>query len=1002
MSYSAIELATQQFYNWERLGRGYKLYPYTIDLEPPFQPFQRHTYYNYPSGYDDGKSPSLFKRIQKVLQPKAQSQEQDEANYAIDPIPQELDYTLKALRLRFLKPQHLNRSLSLELVQSLMYFNFPISFELIGNTDEITIQFVCHESESSRLKGLLQSYFPVVTVTEEDSFNLPFSTEKDIALCDFGLEEEFIRPLKFQDNFISDPLKNTFSTFDYLREDEVVMLQVIFKGISNPWSNNILHAVTDGTGNSFFVDAPEMLDLARKKTSEMLGACVVRLAVQANSDFRINALAREMIDNIAFATKSPHNQLMPLSNKGYNLNQHIVNLYKRQTNRLGMLLNANELLNLVHLPNDTINSTKLYQNIVKTKQPLRVSATGCLVGVNIHNRTETTIKLDHKERLKHTHIIGATGTGKTTLLANMVLNDVNTGLGLVLLDPHGDITDDVLLRIPEHRKNDVILIDPSDIDYPVGLNLLEAKSETEKIVLSSDLLSAFRQHATAWGDNMTAVFTNAVNTFLESNIKGTIIDLKRFLLEDKFREQFLKSVEDVSLKYYWQNEYKFVRKGITPLITRIDTFLRPKLLRHMFAQKSGINFNECIRDNKVVLVKLSQGLIGDANSFLLGSLLLAKVSQGIFSRQLLHKEQRHPFYVYIDEFQNFITPSISSILSGARKYGVGLILAHQDLSQITDQITLNAVLSNAFTRICFRLGDSDARRLESGFSFFNKEDFISLSVGEAIMKVGPSTNDFNLQTHLLTNTTNDEIKKHSIEQTRVLYATNRQDVDKILERLFSNQIENTISIPPKIDFGTTKTKDNEPEDNTLVHTNGQKEKIGITDKQRQKLVDQEIESKSQREHTFIQKAIKRLGQQHGFIASVEKEITNGARVDVLLENDENTIACEVSVTNKVEYELENIKKCLREHYDLILMISKQSDHLKRIEKYANEQLTKRELKNVRFIHPDQLIEVLTLNKQKTKPTTEIFKGYRVITDYEKDSEMDAKKIKANIFKRLMK
>src|SRR5690606_14203111 len=200
----------------------------------------------------------------------------------------------------------------------------------------------------------------------------------------------------------------------------------------------------------------------------------------------------------------------------------------------------------VHYPNRTLVNSKLGISDAKTKRIEETELEGIVIGVNSHNGEEIPVSLNTERRLSHTHVIGATGVGKSTLLASMFLSDVSDGAGCAIFDPHGDIVEDVLARIPKHRKDDVIIIDPSDIDFPVGFNFLQANSEAEKIVLSSDIVSAFKRHATAWGDNMTAVLQNAVNTILESSNGGTLIELKKLLVEDAFRRKFLKTVEDPS------------------------------------------------------------------------------------------------------------------------------------------------------------------------------------------------------------------------------------------------------------------------------------------------------------------------------------------------------------------------------------------------------------------------------------------------------------------------
>lgn len=998
MSLNASEIATLNFYNWEILGRGYSLFPHQVNIEPPFIPF-KHYIKNYPRGYDDGRAPTILNRVSKFFK-NNDSQNLEYINtYEINAEPFENLNSKIALELQFSKPQNFNASLNIELLQSLCFSEQLISFELIGTESSIIIQIVCSLSDKERIEALYKSYFPSIIITQKEIFELPFSKELDIAICDFGLEEEFIRPIKNINDSETDSLKNIFATLEYLRKDDIVMLQVMFKGVENPWAKNIIKSVNDGSGKCFFIDAPEMLELAKSKTKNTLCAVTVRMAVQSASKGRIYEKANEMTNNIAIATKSPFNRLIPLSNEGYDYNHHVLNLYTRETNRLGTILNVEELSNLVHYPNSSIHSKKLSYSIVKTKTAKNIHSQGCLIGFNQHQNELNEVRLNHEQRLKHTHIIGATGTGKSTLLVNMIIEDISQGIGAILIDPHGDITDDVLQHIPENRKQDIVLIDPSDTDFPIGFNLLEAKTDIEKVVLSSDLVSAFKQHATAWGDNMTAVLTNAINTFLENPNGGTIIELKRFLLEDNFRADYLKQVEDASLNYYWTHEYKMVKKGIAPLLTRIDTFLRPKILKHLFAQNQGINFNQCISENKIVLIKLAQGLIGEENSYLLGALFLSKINQAAYNRQRLHKNKRVPYYVYIDEFQNFITPSITSMLSGARKYGIGLILAHQELSQIEDNKTLNSVLSNPFTRICFRLGDSDAKKLEAGFSYFEKEDFLSLETGEAIVRLGSVVNDFNLKTSLPTGKAKDEVKQYIIQQTRDLYCKQRKDVENLIKNLLPN---NAILSKNKKKLKTKLTEnDSDIENKNEINLNipsKENEKQVISEKQKQDLIADEVKSQTIREHTYLQRAIKRLAQQHGYAATLEKETKDGGRIDVSLENEQIKIACEISVTNTPQYELENIKKCLKENYHLVLMISKNLKHLSQIKEYSMSNLSQKELGKVRFISPHDVVNYLIDLEQNIKPKTEIIKGYRVTTSYDETSTRDTKKIKDSIFR----
>ncbi len=369
-------------------------------------------------------------------------------------------------------------------------------------------------------------------------------------------------------------------------------------------------------------------------------------------------------------------------------------------------------------------------------------------------------------------------------LLSLFVQDIKQGNGLAVLDPHGDLIENILPYIPEHRIQDVILIDPSDASFPVGFNFLTAHSDIEKEVLSSDLVSVFRRFSTSWGDQMNSVFANAILAFLESSKGGTLMDLRRFLVEKPFREQFLSSVTDFHIQYYWHKEFPLLKStSIGPILTRLDTFLRPKPIRYMVAQKRGLDFEKIMDGRKILLVKLAQGLIGDENSYILGTSFVSKIYQAAMARQAQAKSHRTDFFLYVDEFQNFITPSMSAILSGARKYHLGLVLAHQDMQQLVrnDADLASSVTSNAGTRICFRLGDSYAKRFEDGFSYFDAQDLQNLGIGEAIVRIERPESDFNLSILEIKEHGNRLVRDSVISVSREKYGTSRELVEKELE-----------------------------------------------------------------------------------------------------------------------------------------------------------------------------------------------------------------------------
>ena len=309
---------------------------------------------------------------------------------------------------------------------------------------------------------------------------------------------------------------------------------------------------------------------------------------------------------------------------------------------------------------------------------------------------------------------------------------------------------------------------------------------------------------------------------------------------------------------------------------------------------------------------------------MLGSLFLSKFNQVAQGRQSLAKQERHPYYIYLDEFQNFITPSITRILSGARKYGLGLVLAHQELAQIDDTKTLNSVISNPYIRICFRLGDVDAKRLESGFSYFEQNDLQSLGIGQAIMRVGSSGDDFNISTFPLSEAEiNAEVNRDSIvANTRNNYSKPKAELDDLLASLLPKQqlkskkesikdkITDSKVIEPTEEIQTTPVVIDEPETEENQSTSS-------LEAEKERILRKEEEREQESKHKAIANYVITLGQQRNFITHKEFSTNEGGRIDVVLKRDDLSIAVEISVTNTIDYELQNLQKCLDENLSLI-------------------------------------------------------------------------------------
>lgn len=973
------EVYSEIFYDWEKYGRGWYLAGDPVDPEPPFVPFwaqiQEKGLPQLPT-LDDGQRPGLVGAITGVIKRLGGSNKKSPEE--LEPVslerhPIQSLVTSPPVVYGIIIPRNYQPQLAeMEgLLLMLSETTCPVSFEVIGDGKKIALQFTSQRQDEYYLLNQLKAFFPQVIIRlQSDHLADHWHLNHHPAIVDLGLSEEFMRPLLMAKGFKPDPLVGVIGVLESLLAGETGILQVIFQGAVNPWAQSVMESVTDFQGGSAFDYAPEMPKLAETKVSKPLFGVVIRLATNAYNKGRSEEIIWHMIRSLKSLESFGSNGLIPLSNEGYPFRDHQRCLLLRTSHRLGMLLNSQELTSLVHLPDASVQSEKLRGTDRKT-HPAPPLPTGAKyhVGTNIHLGLENPVALTTEERVRHLHVIGATGTGKSTLIRYFVQQDLEAGAGLAVLDPHGDLVDQILERIPAKRWRDVVVIDPADGEHPVGINLLQAHSDLEKIVLSSDLVSVFQRMSTSWGDQMTAVLANAINAFLESSRGGTLLDLKRFLVEERFRQEFLVTVEDEEVVYFWKHEFPLLRGNtIASLVTRLNGFLRPKPIRNIMGQKQGLDFADLMNTGKIILAKLSQGMIGTENSHLLGTLLVAKLHQAAQSRQQLTPEIRRPFFLYIDEFQNFVTPSMSHILSGARKYGLGLILAHQGMQQLLqeNQEVGNSVLSNAGTRIAFRLGDVDAKRLENSFAHFEAGDLQKLEIGEAIIRIGQADRDCNIITPLL-----PEITDTQARANRQGALTNSQSVyaGSPLEKMTKTQVDTQKSEP-------TDKEPEEKQPQPQVQDTEFSESVPDAEEMKAYLVRQE----RNKDHKRTQMLVKKLAEARGFKATPEAPAGTG-RVDVLLEYEQLKIGVEISVTNTTPYEVQNIQKCLEAGFQSVLMLSQDPKHLLSIQEEAKKKLTKANYDRTAYLHPDELAAVLNTVSAQFSKTEDRVKGYKVKVNY---------------------
>jgi len=419
------------------------------------------------------------------------------------------------------------------------------------------------------------------------------------------------------------------------------------------------------------------------------------------------------------------------------------------------------------------------------------------------------IKTD--DRRRHMYLVGKTGMGKSTILENMIVDDIRSGKGVMVVDPHGDLAEKIIDYIPASRVNDVIYFNPSDIDYPIAFNIVEQVEPHLRHLVASGLIGVFKKlWADSWGPRLEYILRNAILAVLDYP-GSTLLAITRMLSDKNFRKKVIEKIQDPVVKSFWVNEFSgyannFASEAVSPIQNKVGQFLSSALIRNIVGQvKSSIDLREVMDTGKILILNLSKGRIGEDNSALLGAMMITKVQLSVMSRVDILERDRKDFYLYIDEFQNFTTDSFANILSEARKYRLNLIMAHQYIEQL-GEIVKPAVFGNVGTLVVFRVGATDAEELVKEFTpTFTEEDLVNLAKYEFYIKLmidGVSSDPFSARGRApLAEDEKTDNKEKVIKVSRERYAKQRAAVEEKINRWHANNDditeEKTDKRPPE-------------------------------------------------------------------------------------------------------------------------------------------------------------------------------------------------------------
>ncbi len=408
------------------------------------------------------------------------------------------------------------------------------------------------------------------------------------------------------------------------------------------------------------------------------------------------------------------------------------------------ILGSEELASIFHFP--TIQKVQGVKELDSREAgaPANLPKDGITIGENNYRGVKTQIRISKEDRRRHMYGIGQTGTGKSVLLTNLILQDIKNGEGVCVIDPHSELIESILERIPKERAEDVIIFDPVDTERPLGFNLLESKNEGQKDLLANEAMSIFIKlfGGEIFGPRIQDYFRNGALTLMSDNENpGTLIDIVRLFTDDDFQKKWVEKVSNPVVKSFWENQMaktgaREKQEMIPFFASKFGAFITNSTMRNIIGQvHSAFNFREIMDNQKILLVSLSKGSIGEINMSLLGMIIVAKLQMAAMSRSNIPEKERKDFYLYVDEFQNFASSSFASILSEARKYRLNLMVAHQYLSQIEntgskeDSTNLRkAIFGNIGNIVTLRTGMEDAEILEKEFApIFDKNDLANVS-----------------------------------------------------------------------------------------------------------------------------------------------------------------------------------------------------------------------------------------------------------------------------------
>ncbi len=672
------------------------------------------------------------------------------------------------------------------------------SFEIVASNNKIAFFVVMPPDKARYLEQQIHAHYPDASIEQVPDYNI-FNPQSQIIGSYLKTKKHFVFPLHTYQKMEVDPMNSLINIISKLENNESIAIQYVVRSAKKEWHSTARkiigsiqkkNSISEGLrSNGFFYELfntfkstpktpesqidqkrltpqeEELLKSMEEKNSKAGLEVNIRLVVSAPSKEKALMYSNNIGDSFMEYNHYSYGNIFSRAIKPPRQVSDFI--YRRFNNKISSLLNTEELASLFHFPlknAETPNILWLTSRVAPA--PSEVPNEGLLLGYNTYRGVKKEIRFKSADRRRHTYIIGKSGTGKSVLQTDMIVQDIENGHGVCVLDPHGDLITDILSRIPTERAEDVIIFSPADMQRPMAMNLLEydPRYPEQKTFVINELIGIFDKlydlKATG-GPMFEQYMRNALLLIMDSPETGsTLLEIPKVLSDENFRRMKLAKCKNSTVVDFWKKEAEkaggdAALANIVPYITsKLTPFVSNDMMRPIIGQqKSSFNFRDAMDSQKIILIDMPKGLIGEINAYLLGMIMVGKILMAALSRTDMPQESRKDFFLYIDEFQNFTTNSICQILSEARKYGLGLVIAHQYIGQLSKNNNTeikDAVFGNVGTMISFKVGAEDAEFLVKEFGpVFNEYDLVNVPKGTAYIKLlvdNAALKPFSLQT----------------------------------------------------------------------------------------------------------------------------------------------------------------------------------------------------------------------------------------------------------------